>query len=171
MSRTLIAGIGNIFFGDDAFGVEVVRRLRSRPLPPEVDVVDFGIRGFDLACALSGGKYEQVILVDALARGGSPGTLRLLEPDVSDLESAPAGEPHGLAPVQAIRLAMQLARQEGKGLPPLRLLGCEPLAMGSYADPRMGLSPPVEEAVGEAVRMIESLVGAAVPAGADGAGI
>ena len=35
-----IAGIGNIFNGDDAFGVEVVRRLRQRPLPPEVKVID-----------------------------------------------------------------------------------------------------------------------------------
>ena len=76
----LIAGIGNIFFGDDAFGVEVVRRLAARPLPAGVVVKDFGIRGFDLACALQDG-YDAVILVDAMQRGAPPGTLHVLEPE------------------------------------------------------------------------------------------
>ena len=78
----LIAGIGNIFLGDDAFGVEVVRELVQRQWPPEVCVVDFGIRGFDLACALAG-DYDAAILVDAAQRGGPPGTLYVIEPDVA----------------------------------------------------------------------------------------
>ena len=81
--RVLVAGVGNIFLGDDAFGVEVVQRLARRPLPAEVRVVDFGIRGLDLTYALLDG-YETVILVDAAPRGGPPGTLYVLEPDVGD---------------------------------------------------------------------------------------
>ena len=72
-SRILIACIGNIFLGDDGFGVEVARRLAGRPLPPEVMLKDFGIRGFDLTYALLE-PYELVILVDACPRGGEPGT-------------------------------------------------------------------------------------------------
>ena len=78
-ARILIAGIGNIFLGDDAFGVEVARRLVRRRLPDGVRVVDFGIRGLDLTYALLDG-YEAVILVDAAPRGGPPGTLYVLEP-------------------------------------------------------------------------------------------
>jgi hydrogenase maturation protease len=69
--RILIAGIGNIFFGDDAFGVEVIRHLLARPWPEGVVIKDFGIRGYDLACALQDG-YDAVILVDALSEGQAP---------------------------------------------------------------------------------------------------
>src|SRR6202030_732892 len=83
--RILIAGIGNIFLGDDAFGVEVVRRLAARKLPDAIRVVDFGIRGFDLAYALMEG-YEITILVDATPRGGQPGTLYTIEPDLRSVQ-------------------------------------------------------------------------------------
>ena len=85
MTRTiLIAGIGNIFLGDDAFGVEVARSLSRRTLPGEVQVKDFGIRGFDLAYTLLD-RWHTVILVDALPRKQAPGTLFVLEPDLSGL--------------------------------------------------------------------------------------
>src|SRR5438128_1754175 len=84
----LVAGVGNIFLGDDAFGVEVAQRLARRPLPAGVRVVDFGIRGLDLAYALLD-PYEAVILVDAMPRGEQPGTLYVLEPDLGP-DSAPA---------------------------------------------------------------------------------
>ncbi len=81
--RILIAGIGNIFLGDDAFGVEVVRRLAGRELPSNVTVTDFGIRGYDLAYALLDG-YDTTILVDACPRGAAAGTLYVIEPELSD---------------------------------------------------------------------------------------
>src|SRR3954462_334859 len=90
--RLLIAGVGNIFLGDDAFGVEVVQRLARRPLPEGIRVVDFGIRGLDLAYALLDG-YEATILVDALPRGGPPGTLYVLEPELEASSSRAAGVP------------------------------------------------------------------------------
>jgi hydrogenase maturation protease len=153
MSRLLIAGIGNIFFGDDAFGVETARRLAARPQSDGVRVVDFGIRGFDLACALTDG-CGGAVLIDALRRGGVPGALYVL-----DLEGAgsepPAGDldAHGLHPAQALRLARALG-----ALPPwLRLVGCEPLTFGSEDEPALGLSAPVQAAVEEAVRLVETL--------------
>jgi hydrogenase maturation protease len=152
--RLLIAGIGNIFLGDDGFGVEVVRRLASRSLPAHVLVVDFGIRGFDLACALVDG-YGGAILIDAIHRGGPPGTLYVIEPEVPAEGAVPSGlEAHGLDPVRVLGLT----RAMGEVCPWLRLVGCEPLTFGSAEEPRMELSAPVQAAIDEAVRLVESLV-------------
>src|SRR5258708_34886 len=106
--RILIACVGNIFLGDDAFGVEVAKRLAYRPLPPTVRVIDFGIRGLDLTYALLDG-YEVAILVDAAPRGEPPGTLSVIQPDPIDQASLPpadvgAGdlliETHGMHPAK-----------------------------------------------------------------------
>src|SRR5579872_4657529 len=101
--RILIAGIGNIFMGDDAFGVETARRLLQRTWPEGVRVVDFGIRSYDLACAITDG-YEAVILVDATQRGYNPGTLYLIEPDLSQLDRLDAGaaDAHGMDPIRTL---------------------------------------------------------------------
>lgn len=154
-SRILVAGIGNIFLGDDAFGVEVAQRLARRPLPQQVRVVDFGIRGFDLTYALLDG-YEAVILVDAVPRGGTPGTLYVLEP-ARDEESEAAGaviETHNMDPVKVLRLAAAM----GGKVERLLLVGCEPTPDSDYEDMQTGLSEPVRAAVDEAIRLIESLV-------------
>ena len=104
--RILVAGIGNIFMGDDAFGVEVARRLMERNLPDEVRVVDFGIRGLDLAYALQDG-YETTILIDAYPHGQPPGTVSVVEPDVNEISAAPGSfvEPHSLHPMNVLRMA------------------------------------------------------------------
>ena len=153
-ARILVAGIGNIFLGDDGFGVEVVRRLSARSWPAEVKVVDFGIRGLDLAYALQDG-YETTILVDAYAHGQPPGTVSLIEPDSSALaESNDAVvEPHGMNPMNVLRLAAAMNGSTGK----LLLVGCEPLTFGPE-EGLLGLSKPVEAAVDEAVNMIASVV-------------
>lgn len=82
----LIAGIGNIFLGDDAFGSDVAQLLMQRPWPENVRVSDFGIRGFDLMFALLDG-YDSVILIDAAPRGGIPGNLYTIEPEITDADS------------------------------------------------------------------------------------
>jgi hydrogenase maturation protease len=155
--RILIAGIGNIFFGDDAFGVEVAQRLAQRQLPDEVHVVDFGIRGLDLTYALLDG-YETVILVDAAPRGGKPGTLYVIEPDTSEPSDAEdAGgqmETHNLDPLKVLRLA---AATLGGRVQRVLLVGCEPATL-TGEDMWMGLSDPVGAAVEEAVVLIESLI-------------
>jgi hydrogenase maturation protease len=154
----LIAGIGNIFLGDDAFGVEVARALTARSLPGEVTVKDFGIRGFDLAYALLD-PWHTVILVDALARNDEPGTVFLLEPDLSGLGN-PGAEgmdlnPHGMDPMRVLNLAASLGPIEARIL----VVGCEPKDFGDELEGRMGLSEPVQAAVEEASNMVEELIG------------
>ena len=102
----LVAGIGNIFLGDDAFGVEVVRRLATRNLPAEARVVDFGIRGLDLAYALQDG-YETTILIDAFPHGQAPGTVSVVEPDTKEINALPDSlvEAHSMHPLNVLRMA------------------------------------------------------------------
>jgi hydrogenase maturation protease len=152
-SRILIAGVGNIFLGDDAFGVEVARQLAGRPQPAGVRVSDFGIRGFDLALALLDG-WDLVVLMDATPRGGPPGTLYVIEPELPAGCEKTAVEPHGLEPVKMLQLVHSLGGQP----PPLRVVGCEPAEFGTEDDPAMGLSPPVQAAVAQAVVLVEKLV-------------
>ena len=155
--RVLIAGIGNIFLGDDAFGVEVVRELQRRPRPEDVHVADFGIRGLDLMYALLDG-YEAAIFVDATTRGGEPGTLYVIEPEVhaSDEEDAAALsiEGHNLDPVRVLRLATAM----GSRIRHLFVVGCEPGPMSDFEEMADGLSQPVRNAVRTAVLLVESLV-------------
>jgi hydrogenase maturation protease len=155
--RILVACIGNIFLGDDGFGVEVAKRLLPRGLPSQVSVKDFGIRGFDLAYALMD-PYDLTILVDACARGGAPGTLYLIEPDPIDeatLNANPARmEAHGMNPMNVLRLVKSLGGEPGRVV----IVGCEPADLGSDDEGKMGLSDPVLGAVDEAVAMIEALI-------------
>lgn len=153
--RLLIAGIGNIFLGDDAFGVEVVQRLAQRKLPEEVHVVDFGIRGLDLTYALLDG-YEGVILVDAVPRGGLPGTLYVMElPRNESSETASTViDAHRMDPAKVLRLAEAM----GGKVEHLLLVGCEPSPVSDYEDMEMGLTLPVRTAVDEAIVLLESLI-------------
>jgi hydrogenase maturation protease len=151
----LIAGIGNIFNRDDAFGVTVASRLGAVESPPNVFVVDFGIRGFDLMLALMDG-FELTIFVDAVSRGGAPGTLYLIEHDASaeaDHDVDFVDNAHGLNPLKVLERARSL------GAAPQRVfvLGCEPESLGDDTG-RIGLSEPVERAVPEAIAMIQSLI-------------
>ncbi len=152
----LVAGIGNIFLGDDGFGVEVVRRLAQRKLPAGVRVADFGIRGFDLAYALQDG-YETTILVDAFPHGQGPGTVSLIEIDPKDFGSAEAPQPgvetHGMNPMNVLRMAASM----GAPLKGILLVGCEPATLGPE-EGQMGLSQPVEKAVDEAVNVLDSVI-------------
>jgi hydrogenase maturation protease len=152
----LVAGVGNIFMGDDAFGVEVVRRLASRKLPERVRVADFGIRGFDLAYALQDG-YETTILVDACPHGHAPGTLYVIEPDLKALDESAASQPvtdaHVMNPVSVLRMARAMNIEVRNVL----LVGCEPETLGGE-EGQMGLSAPVEAAVEAAVELVQSLI-------------
>ena len=151
--RVLVAGIGNIFLGDDAFGVELAAVLRDRPLPAGVEVVDFGIRGMDLAYALGRG-YDAVVFLDATPRGGPPGTVYVIEPSLDD--ALPALDGHGMDPVQVLRLAQRL-----DGLPPRALVvGCEPSVVMSGDEFELvgELSDPVRAALDEAARVVEELL-------------
>jgi hydrogenase maturation protease len=152
--RLLIAGVGNIFFGDDAFGVEVARRMATRSLPEGVRVVDFGIRGLDLTYALLD-PWEAVVLVDAMPRGGPVGTIYVLEPEVEPAERAgTAVALHTMNPLTVLRTAREL----GSRIERVLLVGCEPSPCALEDDMQMELSAPVAAAVTEATTLIESLV-------------
>ena len=153
--RVLVAGVGNIFLGDDGFGVEVVRRLAEREMPEGVEVKDFGIRGMDLAYALQE-DYEVVVFVDALPRGEEPGTVYLIEPEIEE-DGEVSLDTHGMDPVKVIKLSRVLGAEPTRTL----VVGCEPqvvLSGEDYDDMSMELSEPVHAAVGEAVNLVESLV-------------
>jgi hydrogenase maturation protease len=162
----LVAGIGNIFLGDDAFGVEVARLLGNRKLPAAVRVVDFGIRGFDLAYALQD-VYETTILVDACPHGEAPGTLYVIEPDLKSLDdpTAPQAivEGHAMNPVNVLRMARAMNIE----LKNVLLVGCEPETLGGE-EGQMGLSAVVEAALEEAVELVESLIGKVLEEGGSG---
>jgi hydrogenase maturation protease len=153
--RILIAGVGNVFLGDDGFGVEVVRQLVGRELPEGVEVADFGIRGMDLVYALQD-DYEVIVFVDATPRGEEPGTVYLLEPEIEE-DGEVVLDTHGMDPVKVIKFARSL------GAKPTRtfVVGCEPqvvLSGEDYEDMLMELSKPVHAAVEEAVKLVEALI-------------
>jgi hydrogenase maturation protease len=153
--RVLVAGVGNIFLGDDGFGVEVVRRLAERALPEGVEVKDFGIRGMDLAYALQE-DYEAVVFVDAVPWGEEPGTVYLIEAEIEE-DGEVSLDTHGMDPVKVIKLSRALGAEPTRTL----VVGCEPgvvLSGEDYDDMSMELSEPVRAAVEEAVSLVESLV-------------
>jgi hydrogenase maturation protease len=155
--KLLVAGIGNVFLGDDAFGVEVVKRLASRQLPQNIEVVDFGIRGIDLTYALLDEGYTAVILVDTISRGQPPGTLYVIEPEAGEgsagSEADVLVETHSLDPAKVLRLVRRL----GGRIDRLLLVGCEPSPL-SADDMCDGLSIAVAAAVDEAVEIIQRLI-------------
>jgi hydrogenase maturation protease len=150
--RVLVAGIGNVFLGDDGFGVAVADRLARQALPTGVEVVDFGIRGMDLAYALA--DYDVAILVDATPRGRPPGTLYVIEAEMDTSGVVP--EAHGMDPAKVLALAREL------GPLPQRVLvvGCEPATVPDPDDEDVlaQLSEPVRAAVGAAASEVEALL-------------
>jgi hydrogenase maturation protease len=154
--RILVAGIGNVFLGDDGFGVALVDRLARRALPPGVEAVDFGIRGMDLAFAMQDG-YDAVILLDATPRGERPGTLYVIElgSDADQLPVAP--DAHDMAPAKVL----SLVRSFGGLPPPTYVIGCEPQTRVSSEgdeDCIVALSEPVLASIGPAISLVEDLL-------------
>lgn len=156
--RVLIAGMGNVLRRDDGFGVEVANRLRrDNSLPADVRVVEVGIGGVHLVQELMNG-YDALVVIDALERGTPPGTLHLLRVDVPDLDDWPSAQRedfladmHYTTPSKALILSKAL-----HVLPPeAYILGCQPADTDELG---IGLSEPVEAAVGPTLRQLESLV-------------
>ncbi|HEX3904464.1 MAG TPA: hydrogenase maturation protease [Polyangia bacterium] len=169
-ARVLVAGIGNVFLGDDGFGVEVVRRLARGPLPDGVTVSDVGIRSLHLAYALLD-RPELLVVVDAVSRGEAPGTLYLIDPNEPNKPNKPndpneaAVSPNEIPDAHGMSVETVLAavRTLGGEPPPTLIVGCEPAFIGE----RMGLSPAVEDALPRAGNMIRATIarqlGIAVP--------
>ena len=147
-ARILIAGVGNVFLGDDGFGVELARRLLTRRWPEAIEIADYGIRSLHLAFRLLD-PLDLLIVADAVPRGGVPGTLYVIEPELT--EDAPA-EPdaHGMN----LATVFGSLRALGGRLPRVLIVGCEPQTVAEG----LGLSRPVAEAVEQAVALIEELI-------------
>ncbi|GHE26763.1 peptidase M52 [Streptosporangium violaceochromogenes] len=159
--RILVAGVGNVFLGDDGFGVAVARYLAGTELPRGVVVTDFGIRGVHLAYELTGGGHDVAILVDTVARGGPPGTLYVIEPRPGD-GPAPFLDAHAMTPETVLALAGTLGGETGRVL----LVGCEPADLS----PGMELSEPVAAAVAPAARLVGELIGEQITSALAGTG-
>jgi hydrogenase maturation protease len=146
-ARVLVAGIGNIFLGDDGFGVEVVRRLAELPAIPDVIIADIGIRTLHLSYALLD-RPGLLLVVDAVSRGEPPGTLYVLDGTSSTTGDGQAiPDAHGMN----LQTVMNAVASLGGQPPPLRIVGCEPAFMGE----RMGLSRTVKAAVPRAVELVQ----------------
>ena len=158
--RMLIAGVGNIFLGDDGFGPEVAKRLAAASLPGWVRVADYGISGMHLAYDLADG-YDAAILIDAAPRGDKPGTVSVLDvaaehrPDAGPVDGTIGAsrlfDAHGMQPDLVLGVLDMLG---GAGPARILVVGCEPASV----DDGMELSEPVANAVDEAVRVVLSLV-------------
>lgn len=160
--RVLVAGVGNIFLGDDAFGVEVVNRLAPVRFPAGVEVEDFGIRGMHLAYQLLDG-YDALLLVDAMPRGKPAGTITVVEPDAARADPALL-DAHGMEPDAVLAMIGTLAGQTG-GQPPQRIfiVGCEP----ARCSEGIGLSAPVAAATLEAVPVIRNIIDTLIAEGSE----
>jgi hydrogenase maturation protease len=150
MPRVLIAGLGNIFLGDDGFGVEVVRLLKGELLPEGVRVADYGIRSLHLAYEMTGTSYDLTLLIDASPRGGKPGSLYVIEPVLDAVPSAAVPDAHSVSPDGVFASIRALGGEPGRVL----VLGCEPQSV----EEGMGLSPVVARAARQAVGLVRELV-------------
>jgi hydrogenase maturation protease len=149
--RTLVAGVGNIFQRDDAFGVEVVRLLAERPVPDGVEVADFGIRGVHLVYELLNG-CDLFVLVDSAQRGYEPGTVTVLEVDPAEVAAgAPVMDAHDLTPDAIFAMLTSMGGHPGRSL----VVACEPADLSAG----MGLSDQVRAAVPHAVTAVEEILG------------
>ena len=155
--KTLVAGIGNIFFGDDGFGVEVANRLAGRELPAGVRLGEYGIRGIHLAYELLDG-YDLLVLIDAVPINQPPGTVAVIEVDMDDVTAGDTGiDAHTMTPASVLGALAHLGGRVGRVL----VVGCQPESI----DERLGLSPPVaaavEVAADEVIKLLDvgSIVG------------
>jgi hydrogenase maturation protease len=148
VTRILVAGIGNLFFGDDAFGTEVARRLAADP-PDGARVTDFGIRTIHLAYELLQ-PLDLCVMVDCMSRGGTPGTLYVIEPELPDALPGISADAHSMS----VPLVLSAVRDLGGQLPRTLIVGCEPVS----TEPGIGLSAEVARAVPGAIDLIRDLV-------------
>jgi hydrogenase maturation protease len=148
--QILVAGVGNAWLQDDAFGGECARRLEARGVPSGVTVMDFGTGGLDLAYELMRG-YDALVLLDASRQGGEPGTLYVLEPSMEELagpiEDGDVINPHGMDPQTVLRFVAAIGGFSGRVV----VIGCEP---GEVDEVGVSMTPAIEGAVERALEVV-----------------
>jgi hydrogenase maturation protease len=152
--QILVAGVGNAWLQDDAFGGEVARRLEAEGVPTGVTVMDFGTGGLDLAYEVMRG-YDALVILDASRHGGEPGTLYVIEPERDEIASEIADgemiDPHGMDPATMLRFVRATGGWPGKVV----VIGCEP---GEVDEVGLGLTPPVAAAVARALELVRETI-------------
>jgi hydrogenase maturation protease len=148
--RVMVAGIGNVFLGDDGFGVEVVRGISPAHVPDGVDVVDYGIRGVHLAYELLDGHHDTLVLVDAIPMGEPAGTLAVLEVGEADIVGDGGVDAHSMNPAAVLAALRSIGGSIGRVL----VVGCQPATV----DQGMALSEPVQAALAGARHLLSELV-------------
>jgi hydrogenase maturation protease len=151
--QILVAGVGNAWMKDDAFGGMVAKRLTEGDLPSGVSVFDFGTGGLDLAYEVMRG-YDALILVDISRQDGEPGTLYVMEPDPKEIEPIEDGQvvnPHGMDPQTVLRFVKTVGGWPGK----VMVVACEPAVVEEMG---LGLSPAVEQAVERGVSLVRETI-------------
>lgn len=152
--RVLIAGVGNVLRGDDGFGPAALRAVEaSGCLSDDVHGHEFGIGGVGIVHELLAG-YDALVVLDAVDRGGDPGSLYVLEPQVRDLEGMTdrqrhdlSGDMHEALPAQILLMARAM-----NALPPVvRIIGCQP---GETEELTLELSAAVQQALPAAVAAV-----------------
>ena len=150
MKRILVAGIGNVWLGDDGFGGEVVKRLEARELPKGTVVFDFGTGGLDLAYEVMRG-YSALVIVDVSRQGGEPGTLYVIdvEPDdvPAEIQDGETIDPHSMDPMTMLRFVLAIGGWPGR----VQVIACEPAEVD---DVGLGLTPAVEASVERAMALV-----------------
>jgi hydrogenase maturation protease len=154
-ARILVAGLGNIFLGDDGFGSEVIRSAEIGPGDPTVRVTDYGIRGMHLAYDLLD-EWDTLVLVDAIPSRGNPGELHVFQADHTAEDQSSCGttgvDAHSMDPAAVFASLRALG-----GSPPYTVVvGCE----AGNVEEGIGLTEPVARAVPRAVRAVEEIVAA-----------
>ena len=155
--RVLVVGVGNVLHGDDGFGVEVVKRLGERRLPPGVTVAETGIGGIHLVHELMAG-YDALVVVDAVDRDRAPGTVMVIDAEVIDVGELPVDERHDLlADMHLATPERALMVAKAAGVLPERtiIVGCQPAEVETLG---IGLTSAVNDAVARAVAEIEHCV-------------
>ncbi|WP_374022101.1 hydrogenase maturation protease [Mycobacterium sp. HNNTM2301] len=150
-ARILVAGIGNIFLGDDGFGSEVIRTAEISRDDSNVRVTDYGISGMHLAYDLLE-DWDTLVLVDAVPSRGQPGTLHVFQADHESGSATVGFDGHSMDPAAVFASLRALG-----GNPPYTVVvGCE---AGSVEE-GIGLTEPVARAVPRAARAVEEIVAA-----------
>jgi hydrogenase 3 maturation protease len=129
----VIVGVGNTLRGDDGFGPELIARIGGRA---RCRALDGGEMPEEQAPAILEGNPGKILFADAVAFGGQPGELVLLQPD--ELGKKVALSTHTLPLAMFIR---QLQQQLPTAA--IMILGVQPrqIALGR------GLSPDVNRTV------------------------
>ena len=165
-ARVLVVGVGNVLHGDDGFGVEVARKLSSRPLEPGVTVAETGIGGIHMVHELMAG-YDALVVVDTVDRGRPPGTVMVIDAEVTDVAELPVTERHDLLADMHLATperALMVARAAGVLPERTIIVGCQPVEIETLG---IGLTEPVSGAIDSAVAEIERCLRELIAPGAD----